>query len=107
MLLLFDSVPILEEFIVHFVLDESVEDAHAEDVVAFGDFVAHAAHGLKFYDYWLWGFDPAGLYLLVTNPVKQHLFRLVIIWSAFSRYFFEAAFVLKYTRLNFGIELCL
>lgn len=47
MLLLFEAVTILEEFVIHLIFNEAVKDSAAKNKITFGDFIASAAHGLK------------------------------------------------------------
>lgn len=72
-LLLLDALTVLHKLVVELVVNKSVHQASANDVVSFGDFVTHAPADHEFRDDGLRGLVPIRLQFLVTNAVEKHV----------------------------------
>jgi len=102
--LLFDTVSVLDELIVHLVFNEAIQGAASDDIVTLGNLVSETASSHEFDDNWLRCVDPIRLQLLITNAVKQHFLFLGPVRRSFTRQGLQVAFVEDDLSSDFAVE---
>jgi hypothetical protein len=69
--LLLEEIAILNEFIVHLVINEAIDDRCTDQVAPFGCFIFQASNHFYLNLYRRRGLEPFGAYLLVSDSLKQ------------------------------------
>ena len=70
LLLLLEEITVLNEFIVHFVINEAIDDRCPDQVAPLWCFIFQASYHFDLNLYRLRGLEPLGAYLLVSDSLK-------------------------------------